>query len=208
MNTNRKHLERLFTQTDTAPVTAAERRQYTRLAALLSQWRVLDKGVDLQTFSEKVSAHIREDVEYGGVDELIRNAAAPLPPVDWKALSSRISTAVRQEAQAAAGHKSRRTFAWTIRIATSLAAAAVIAIAVWGPRPDLKVAVAPTKQPKSSVFVSIEQPDNAGDVSIKFDEARPKNIIPENLAIHGSGIANGPSTVESVDIPIDPALLP
>lgn len=217
MNEHGKHLERLLTDAQNAPLSADELRQYRRLARLLADWRSLPDRVDWSAYSRRVSAMVREDAEtpreFRAVDDLLQSAAKPLPPVDWQALSARISAAVRSEAQAMArpsARKPRRSgaLAWAVKVGVPLAAAAVIALALWGTRPATRVVTGPNKEQGASVVASVEEPKDAGKVSVTFDETKPDNMNMDDAAPQSFGSAAGPSNSEAVDPPIDPSLLP
>lgn len=242
MNTNREHLERLFAESDGAPMDALDQAQCRKLAQLLSGWRTLDAAFDWSSNARKISAVVRSDAEarasahvdhlidpstpsiadaelprqlvseYRAIDDMLQNAANPLPPVDWDALSTKISASVRSEAQSqlaarrAAARKiadpevNRRSGGWIFRIGVPLAAAAAIALAVWATRGT-------TTNGKQS-HVLFATPDNDGKVSVTVDESKPANPLTEDEALEGSGIAVGPPRSETNEPPIDPSMIP
>lgn len=240
MNREHAHLEQLFTEAEGAPLSPRELRQYRLLAELLSGWRVLGEG-SLAALSGEISARIREDAEarasarvdqtidpsipvksiaadaaivrdFRAVDDLLQSVAAPMPPVDWKAFSTQVSSAVRREAKVVHRHRrliQRRYLNWVVRAAIPLAAAAVLAIALWPAKPtSTPVAKGPAAEPKPMIFVSLEQPRaSSGKVSVTFDEAKPQPAGNES-PVPVTAIAIGPPRMEAVEIPIDPALLP
>jgi hypothetical protein len=106
--------------------------------------------------------------------------------------------------------KPRRSgaLAWAVRVGIPLATAAVIALALWGTRPATRVVKGPNKEPRTSVVASVEEPKNAGKVSVTFDETKPDSMNMDDAAPQGFGSAIGPPNSEAVDPPIDPSLLP
>ena len=243
MTDNREHLERLMTEAADLPMSDADIRRGVRLARLLSGWRVVDANVDWAGQVGLVSARIREEIElqasagvdslidpslagesanplvvsaakdYRALDDLLQTTAPPLPPVNWKALSARISAAVRREAQVArpvtdSSTNAQRTFKWIVRIAGPLAAAAVIVLAIWGSRSATKIVTGPEKRGRPPNIKFVEVPEESGKVNITFDEARPNGPVGEDVAPAGSGIAHGPPLSETTEPPIDPAMLP
>ncbi len=141
------------------------------------------------------------------VDDFVTRAAGPLPEVDWAAYKARVSAAVRREAatSTAAGqgmqHRWRRGAAWAFRVGAPLAAAAVIAFAVWGPWADRPFVQGPSARGRPLVVVSLERPDSAGRVSVTLD------VVPVVLADEpapprgGVAIAIGPAGTWDADSP-------
>lgn len=245
MNTNREHLERLFAETDGAPMDAVDQAQCRKLARLLAGWRNLDAAVDWSATARMISTAVRDDAEslasahvdhlidpstpaisetelprqlvadYRAIDDMLQNTANPLPPVDWDALSSKISASVRREAQLqlsarrAAARKiadpdvNRRSGGWIFRIGVPLAAAAAIALAVWASR---GTSPASTNGKPSRVLFATGEDD--GKVSVTVDESKPANALMEDTASEGSGIAVGPPRSETNELPIDPSMIP
>lgn len=245
MNTNREHLERLFAESDGAPMDALDQAQCRKLAQLLSGWRTLDAAFDWSSNARKISAAVRSDAEarasahvdhlidpstpsiadaelprqlvseYRAIDDMLQNAANPLPPVDWDALSSKISASVRREAQSqlaarrAAARKiadpevNRRSGGWIFRIGVPLAAAAAIALAVWASR-----GTSPTSTDGKPSRVLFATGEDDGKVSVTIDESKPANALTEDAASEGSGIAVGPPRSETNEPPIDPSMIP
>lgn len=239
MNREQLHLEQLFIEAEGAPLSPKELRQYRRLAELLSGWRVLGERIEWKDLSGNISAKVRDDAaarasarvdqtidpsitskavaadpalvrEYRAVDDLLQSVAAPMPRVDWKAFSNKVSSAVRHEAKVVNRHKrfvQRRVFNWSLRVAIPLAAAAVL-FAFWPARPiATPVVKGPPTEPKSMVVVTLDQPRKSdGKVSVTFDETKPP--VGNEAPMPVTAIAIGPPRAEAVDIPIDPALLP
>jgi anti-sigma factor RsiW len=138
--------------------------------------------------------------ELQAVDDLVQSAFGQVPEVDWYQLKARISSAIREEAEASRSTRLVKTRSWSTRakraamFGVPLAAAAAIALAVWLPRsatPTLPESPMPTPR-KSLVAVSFEQPKPAGRVKIEFDRKPVKGRPVENDA-NGAAIANGPS---------------
>ncbi len=246
--TNREQLERLFAESDGAPMDAVDQAQCRKLARLLGGWRNLDATVDWPAHARTIASAVRNDAEarasahvdhlidpstpaiadaelsrelvheYRAVDDMLQNAAQPHPPVDWDALSSKISASVCAEAQSqlaarraaarqiAAPYASRRMGAWVIRLGIPLAAAAAIAMAVWASRGTSPIVKNPEKTP--GVFVDLPDPDNSGKVSVTVDETKPSNAVMEDASPEGSGIAVGPPAAETTEPPIDPTMIP
>ena len=240
MNRERTQLEQLFGEADGAPLSAKELRQYQLLAELLSGWRVIGDRVAWTSLAGDISAKVREDAaarasahvdqtidpsitskpvaadaglvrDFRAVDDLLQSVAAPMPRVDWKAFSNKVSSAVRHEAKVATRHKrivQRRVFNWSLRVAIPLAAAAVLVFAFWPARPiATPMAKGPRIEPKSLVVVTLDQPRKSdGKVSVTFDETKPP--VGNETPLPVTAIAIGPPRTEAVEIPIDPALLP
>ena len=239
MNRSREHLEQLFIEADGAPLTPVELRQFRRLAELLAGWRVLDDSA-IAKLSGNISAKIREEAaaqasakvdetvdptlttatsavdaatvrDFRALDDLLQATATPMPAVDWKAFSSRVSGAVRREAKVVQRHRrfvQRRYFTWALKGAVPLAAAAVLAFAFWPNRQAVTpMAKGPEAKPKPIVLVTLDQPKaHSGKVSVTFDEAKPK--ASDEGPVSSTAIAIGPPRSETTEIPIDPALLP
>ncbi len=149
---------------------------------------------------------------FQAVDDLLAGATRPLPPVDWNGLSARISAAIRREAQPvpASWHLKRnwqRALTWAGRVGAPIAAAAVIAFALWGPRGNPPMAKNPTQPTRIIRFALSEPETKGGNVTVAFDESRPNNAAAEETTPQGSAIAVGPRR-EVVDLPVDPAMLP
>lgn len=244
MTDNREHLERLLTDAADGPISDADALRFARLARLLSSWRILDAGVDWSAQAGLVSAKIREEVEaqasarvdqlvdptipetaavpgldraardYRAVDDLLQSSASPLPPLDWRALSAKISAAVRREAEALQHHSTSPVlvhgpFRWVIRIGAPLAAAAVVALALWGSRPAARIAQNPHEHGRPTIKFALQEPEgNIGKVKITFDESRPKSMATDDAPLERLGIADGPRNGKTTGLPIDPALEP
>jgi hypothetical protein len=140
------------------------------------------------------------------VDDLVTRAAEPLPEVDWDAFKARVSAAVRQEAATSAvpaqgaQYRWRRGAAWALRVGSPLAAAAVIAFAVWGPWADQPLVQGPRVGGRPLVVVSLERPDSAGRVSVTLDVV-PVAFVDESVPPRGGvAIAIGPAGMEELDL--------
>jgi hypothetical protein len=139
-----------------------------------------------------------QDREPEAVDRLIQNWAGPVPQVDWEGLRSRISAAVGQEAAAqvvgSAGSR-RRWRPWFARIGMvggPLAAAAVIAFAVWGPQTVGPVVPGSVGTAEPLIVVSFLMPEFAGHVSVAFEEGPAGQIEAPDSPPGGVAIAIGP----------------
>lgn len=229
---------------------------YARLARALTGWRTLPEGVDFRSFRSTVANAVAADVEYRAIqahdagessdvaglsadaaslltrvykktDDAIRAAASrPMPEVDWSALKSRISAAVRTEAAesdphhertillptGAAGGTSRQTrraadaskqFIWK-RFALPLSAAAAIAIvatAMFNRNPS----VTPTPSPVNTnrIVVQLAAPQQAGMVNIAFDESPMPAALTIEPSPRGAAIAVGPGHDDFAPLPDD-----
>lgn len=176
----------------------AEWERYKRLSRLLAGFRVPNPTVDLSGLMSRISTEIHKEAECDlddmGLDALLRKVASPMPEVDWEKLSHRISARVHREAATRPTSLSRwRGKAnWLARVAVPLAAAAVIAIAMWRPRQETPGGKGPIRP---SVFVS-------------FDKSPPHDYVAPTAPTEGSGIAIGPPHQDVNELPIDPAMLP
>ena len=230
--------------------------EYQRLANVLSNWRQLPEGVDFRSFRFTVANAVAADVEfrvvqahdagkkpdvagvtadaasrlsreYKNTDDAIRAATArPMPAVDWNALKSRISAAVRIEATesdphhertillpatraAGAARSTRRAadtskhFLWK-KLALPLSAAAAIAIVAttWFNR---GTPVTPTPSPISvnRIVVQLAAPQHAGMVNIAFDESPMPAALAQEPPTRGAAIAVGPGHDDFTPLPDD-----
>lgn len=141
------------------------------------------------------------------VDDFVTRAAGPLPDVDWGAFKARVSAAVHREAATSAvsgqgtQHRWRRGAAWALRVGAPLAAAAVIAFAVWGPWADQPFVQGPSAGGRPLVVVSLERPGSAGRVSVTLDVA-PVALADEPAPPRGGvAIAIGPAGTGDAYLP-------
>jgi anti-sigma factor RsiW len=152
-----------------------------------------------------------KDQEYEAVDRLIQDRTGPVPQVEWGRLKSRISAAVGQEAAAQAVRPARPRKRWrsaAVRIGMvggPLAAAAVIAFAVWGPQTAGPVAPGSFDPAEPMVVVSLHMPEFAGQVSVAFEEEPAGQIEGPDSLPGGTAIAIGPPR-HGEPQPIDEAL--
>jgi len=231
-------------------------REYQRLANILSSWRQLPEGVDFRSFRSTVANAVAADVEfrvvqahdageksnvagitadaasrlsreYKKTDDVIRAVSAqPMPTVDWNALKSRISDAVRTEAAESDPHHERtillpaakaagaarhtgravgasKQFMWK-KFALPLSAAAAIAIVAttWFNR---GTPVTPTPSPINinRIVVQLAAPQHAGMVNIAFDESPMPATLAQEPPTRGAAIAVGPGHDEFTPLPDD-----
>lgn len=229
---------------------------YARLARALTGWRTLPEGVDFRSFRATVANAVAADVEYRALqahdagessdaaglsadaasrlsreykktDDAIRAAAAgPMPAVDWNALKSRISAAVRTEAAESDPHHERtillpaakaagaarragraadasKHFLWK-KLALPLSAAAAIAITAtaWFNR-GAPVKPVPAPISMNRIMVQLDAPQQAGMVNIAFDESPMPAALAEELPTRGAAIAVGPGHDETTLLPDD-----
>ncbi len=138
------------------------------------------------------------DQEHEAVDRLIQDSVGPVPQVDWDGLKSRISAAVGQEAAAqtvrpASPRKRWRSAGARIgMVGGPLAAAAVIAFAVWGPQTAGPIAPGRINPTEPMVVVSLQMPEFAGQVSVAFEEGPAGQIDGSDSLPGGTAIAIGP----------------
>lgn len=219
-------------------------KSYAQLNHMLAGWRKLPEGVDFRSFRSTVANAVAADVEYrmvqahdagekpdvAGVtadaasrlsreykktDDAIRAATRPLPAVDWNALKSRISAAVRTEAAESDPHHERtillpaakaagatrragraadasKQFLWK-KLALPLSAAAAIAIVAttWFNR-GAPVTPVPTPINVNRIVVQLAAPQQAGMVNIAFDESPMPAALATEEPTRGAAIAVGP----------------
>lgn len=166
---------------------------YERLAHMLAAWRCPPQSVDWRAAARDISQCVEDHegdthADRGDdADRLVRQWAGSLPEVDWRALSSRISSAVRAEA---AGQRARANRgaarSWIGTIGAPLAAAAAIALAAiwWTPSDSMTTT---TGGAEAIVVVELDTPSSAGTiafgfVSTPFDEPEPE-FIPHGRAM-------------------------
>ncbi|HPF37420.1 MAG TPA: hypothetical protein P5081_11520 [Phycisphaerae bacterium] len=180
------------------PGLARERDAYARLDTLLARFALLPASVDWEELSGDITAMIREEAAATQAQEdddaLIEAVSRPLPPVDWKAFHARVASAVREEAAQAERERTIRwpaIFSWV----APLAAAAMIAIVVWGPfspSKDPGRGANPIHSPVAVVEVELDAPSAGGVVAIAFDETAPdEEPMDPNLIPGGTVIVNG-----------------
>ncbi|MFQ5429463.1 MAG: hypothetical protein ACE5E1_04050 [Phycisphaerae bacterium] len=134
---------------------------------------------------------------YRGVEDALQDWARPLPQVDWAAFHARVSDAVRAEAASArAGQPVRGLRRWV----TPVAAAAAVALVVWG----LRLARPPTAGPGGStetvILVALDLPTSGGQITFSFDETPAAGARAVEPPAGGAGIAVGPRHDELEDI--------
>lgn len=181
---------------------ARQARAYQGLHALLDAWRALPVNINWQTLSARISREIGHEsasVASDPIDDLVSHTHGPIPDVNWSQLKSRISTAVRADAamrQGAGARLMRRSWSRTakriVAVGAPLAAAAVIALALWLPRTSSPVIPAVPTPTKAMIVVSYETPEPAGQVKVAFDE-KPYTGPDAEAGSNGAAIANGPS---------------
>lgn len=134
---------------------------------------------------------------YQATEELLQDWARPLPDVDWDAFSSRVSAAVRREAAGSdrgvgGARHWRRAAGWL----APLAAAACIALLVWGNRASIPTGTVSSEPAGPQVFVALMVPHSAGSVSIAFDESpaetTAETTVDDSNPQGGLAIAIGP----------------
>jgi hypothetical protein len=176
------------------PEAAAMARQYQCLRTLLRGWRTLHRDIDWEALAARIAQRVAESVEQkkdAAVDDMVREAVAPMPEVDWDQFKARVSSAVRHEAAIGAGaadevpdrnadvgvraarRRWRRTATWFATVGAPLAAAAAIAIAVWWPGTASQIAPPSVMSVAPMVFVALDVPQASGRVAISFDQAAP-----------------------------------
>jgi len=232
-------------------------KAYARLGQMLNGWRRLPDSVDFRAFHTNTAGAVAADVEYRALvahetghapdvigltaeqalqltreyaktDDAIRAAAGPLPAVDWNALKSRISAAVRNEAAESDPHHERtillpaagapnhsdknrnsgtagRRFRRPLqRFTMPLSAAAAVAIAatLWFQRGQ---PITPTPAPLAvnRIVVQLGAPTTTGSVQIAFDESPMTTVLAEELPTRGAAIAIGPGFDEAAALPDD-----
>lgn len=180
---------------------ARQAHAYGRLHSLLDSWRELPGDINWQVFSVRISREIGEEAASfatGPIEDLVCDAYGPMPDVDWSQLKSRISASVRDEAAARQGvvRMTRRSWSRTAKrilaVGAPLAAAAVIALALWLPRSSSPVAPTAPTPTKSMIVVSFETPQPSGKVKVAFEE-KPYTGPDAEAGTNGAAIANGPS---------------
>ena len=178
------------------PAAAAMARRYERLRMVLSGWRTLRRDIDWEALAARIARRVAEDAEQNkdaAVDDLVRTAVPPMPEVDWDQFRARVSSAVRRDAASRAGDSSRdreadagvrvlrrrwrRTATWIATVGAPLAAAAVIAIAVWWPGAGSQLASPRAMSVAPRVMVSLEDPTTTGRVAISFDQTPPGGYV-------------------------------
>jgi len=231
-------------------------KAYARLGHMLNGWRKLPEGVDFRSFRTGVTGAVAADVEYRALqahaagespdiagltaedalnlarayqktDDAIRAAAGPMPAVDWNALKSRISAAVRTEAAESDPHHERTIllpaatkggtsdkrkhrddgglrFRRAIqRFVLPLSAAAAVALTatLWFNR-DGSVKQTPAPTNVNRIVVNLGAPTRTGSIELAFDES-PMTAAAEPLPTRGAAIAVGPGYDELTTIPDD-----
>ncbi|MBN2561771.1 MAG: hypothetical protein JXQ75_12655 [Phycisphaerae bacterium] len=219
-------------------------RRYARLNDLLAGWRALPEDVDWRTFTRQVADRVIENAadhttptpgqttaalsqigavsarrepppRVQGIDRLLEDWAAPLPEVDWRALKSRISASIREEAARTCRGSTRKrpgwhqAASWVARVGLPLAAAAAIAIVVWWPRTEIPVVPAIGDSDGPIVLVSLDLPEPVGQVSVTFEEVPPDEAPGEQPLVGGVAIGVSRSSAEYAhyEEPMDEALL-
>lgn len=196
-----------------SPQLARTFAQYQTLHRLLKAWRTLPASMAWDGYAARVRAELQKQVRAessvlepiarsgeAGLDDFLAHAVGPVPAVDWNKLHGRISASVRS--QATQGRRNiiswRRKLAWFSSVCAPLAAAAVVAFMVWGPRaPHSTHSIAISKPLKSHIVVALDAPDYEGKVTIQLDEGTRKAPIPVARSRHGGyGMADGPSAHE------------
>jgi hypothetical protein len=193
------------------PAAEATARAYEHLNDLLAGWRALPDAFDWEEFARQAADHVSRAAAGQGseasgrpealearpgieaVDRLVDDWAVPVPEVDWDALKSRISAAVREEVARAeqervgAPLRWRRAARWGARVGAPLAAAAAIAILVWWPRTELPIVPVGGDSAGPCVVVSLEMPESVGRISVTFEEG-PAAVV-EGSAPPAMGVA-------------------
>ncbi len=217
MTPNPEQLEKLITERQDGHLTAAElaeveravaadiaaaklARHYEKIARLLTGFRTLPAGVDLDDFRRTVSRQVSDEAGYstamepasapdlaatGGsqfaeTDELVGQSFRSLPPVDWSAFRERVSAAVKAEAavhargrETAVAGSARpvRRLRWLARAAVPLAAAAVLLIAIRQGGIDLPSTEQEPALMPTVVSIALDRPRPTGQVLITFDRS-------------------------------------
>ncbi len=201
------------------PALALAVRRYERLQAELRGWRALPAGIDWQATGQRFASRIAADSRGLGIDsadpatlvesaqsseamdDLLRRAIPPLPPVDWIALQRRISTAVRE--QAAAADARRRVVPgmrrWKSAAIATLAAAAVVVLALRQFAPESVVAPGTARRSSARVVVRLEAPTAEGRVRVAFVEEPGQAPPPAGEERGGLAIAIGPPDVQQAE---------
>lgn len=190
------------------PANARSAEAYDRLHALLNDWRSVPETVDWKASARHVAERIRvdhssrDDADERGfalTDKLVREHAGPMPPVDWSALSMRISNAVREEA-GRSSHSRRSKRAWIVRVGAPLAAAAVLALAaIWWTTAGPKAPIDGGPGRESLVLVALDMPVAVGQVSISFDRSAAGAPDRTDEDSGGRAIAYGPRIKDNMD---------
>ncbi|MCB9851590.1 MAG: hypothetical protein H6819_00730 [Phycisphaerales bacterium] len=230
MNTNPLDILELISRGDADPLTreervivdraiaadpglARQRAAYVRLDALLARFAMLPNDVDWESLSGDITAEIRAEADAAvAMDDdsnaLIETLSRPLPPVDWSAFHTRVATAVRDEA---AQLERERTIKWpAIFKWAPLAAAALIAVFVWGPfgipakNGGSNVSPIHVNEPVALVEVELAAPTSTGSVAVSFDET-PADDSPQDPTVMAGGtvIVNGSWPTEESATVID-----
>lgn len=169
---------------------------YERLDSVLRAWRHLPPDLNWDGLSARIAEQIDQDISPVGssdaVDDLLAGWTGPLPEVDWDGFKARVSDAVRREAATSASTgRGGRSWGARVRWLAPLAAAAVIALAVWLPRGTLPIAGDLSVAPRPIVVVSLDFPVSRGTISFVFDES-PLGVEDEPArSAGGSAIAIG-----------------
>lgn len=193
------------------PGLARERAVYTRLDALLARFAMLPDDVDWESLSGDITAEIRAEAAAtdDGATAIVAQLSRPLPAVDWDAFRARVSGAIRDEAAQA---DAERTIKWPAIFSwvAPLAAAALIALVVWGPLGPPNGGndgnTTPIgNEPVAMVEVELATPTSSGIVAVSFDESPPADAAPETPEVipGGTVIVNGswPTSETKIETP-------
>ena len=158
----------------------------------------LDERTEMMVLEGELS-----DGRLASTDRLVREWAGPMPAVDWPALSTRISNAVREEA-GRAGQTRRTRWSWFVKASAPLATAAVIALAAtWWITTGPKLPIDGGSSGASLVMVVLEMPVAVGKVSISFDLSPVGAPDRPDAESGGRAIAYGPKINDTLDSDAD-----
>ncbi|MFQ5411123.1 MAG: hypothetical protein ACE5EC_02460, partial [Phycisphaerae bacterium] len=130
---------------------------------------------------------------YQATEDLLRDWAGPMPDVDWREYTTRVSNCIRREA--AASSRAALFAHWRRRVAwfTPLAAAAAVALVAWWPNGKLSDPAGGGIPGPAAVLVALDIPSAQGRITIVFDESPAVAPASNEIEPGGAAIAIGPS---------------
>lgn len=109
--------------------------------------------------------------EYAAVQDMLREWARPLPPVDWEAFRSGVSRQIRREVLTSPRPAARSRLNLFVNWVAPLAAAAAIVLAVAWPREPIGQVPGEGGRAASNIVVVVDLPAESGNVQFSYDES-------------------------------------